>query len=66
MRFTASEQRLVEGAKSPGRGAWLCRSSLVDCFDAASTAGRWASALRQKIDPDSVRQLRSTYDGFLS
>ncbi|MCP3992513.1 MAG: YlxR family protein [Actinomycetia bacterium] len=65
VRFVAAEGRLKLGARQPGRGAWLCRHTLIECFDAATERHRWAAALRSKIDVASTAELRVQLSAFL-
>lgn len=58
MRLAASGGSLVPGAGVPGRGAWLCRATAGDCFEAAVAARRFGRALRSEIVPASLDAVR--------
>jgi len=55
----AVEGRLTAGAGVPGRGAWLCRATIGECFDRAATGRRFGRALRSDVDPASFDAARA-------
>ncbi|MHB8244764.1 MAG: YlxR family protein [Acidimicrobiales bacterium] len=58
VRVTASaEGELVPGVLRPGRGAWLCKTSLPDCAVRALERGRWPSALRRPVSQEQAARL---------
>jgi predicted RNA-binding protein YlxR (DUF448 family) len=59
VRFVAPEGRLIPGAGRAGRGAWLCAETTLACFDLATQRRRWGAALRVRVDPASVAELRN-------
>jgi len=59
VRFVVSDRRLVLGAGRAGRGAWLCRDRLLECFDAARERRRWNAVLRTDIAVAELSSLRT-------
>lgn len=49
--------QLAVGRSLPGRGAWLCRSSVVDCLDLAVRRKAMDRALRTELAPDAAARL---------
>lgn len=59
IRFVADGGRLRLGSGRPGRGAWICASNALACFDVATKAHQWSRALRAPIDPRSLASVRA-------
>ncbi len=51
--------RLAVGRSLPGRGAWLCASSVVDCLDLAVRRKAMGRALRAELAPEATNLLRA-------
>ena len=50
--------QLAIGRSLAGRGAWLCRASVIPCLDAAVRRKALGRALRAELAPDAVTRLR--------
>ncbi len=64
LRFVAVAQgegdALTQSRLAPGRGAWICAATAVECFEAAVTKRAFARALRSKISAASIDGVRES------
>jgi len=58
MRFSAKNQELVQAIPGFGRGAWICRTPDLACFDLATERKQWSRALRSRLTGESVALMR--------
>jgi predicted RNA-binding protein YlxR (DUF448 family) len=54
---TGTDGELAVSRDLPGRGAWLCSDSALECATIASRRNRWSVALRQPVDRDQAERL---------
>ena len=50
--------QLAVGRSQPGRGAWLCAATAVDCLDLAVRRRSLGRALRAELATDAAARLR--------
>ena len=50
------------GRTLPGRGAWLCQSSLIECTERAAKTGGFSRAFRSAISPAMIVDLKQLVD----
>jgi hypothetical protein len=60
LRFAAVDGTLVQGAETPGRGAYTCRR--LACFEQAEARRGFARALRQSVRIDPALSRLYTYE----
>ncbi|MGO9196003.1 MAG: YlxR family protein [Acidimicrobiales bacterium] len=48
---------LTFSLRLPGRGAWLCAATALECASAASRHNRWSVALRRTVSPEQAERL---------